>query len=212
MVVFSEYQTILPGGYYQFNTIKLDANRDGTDDYIFSLGYWGSPGMGVRLHSSFSSEHDGALLLGVTTNDTVYARTVRTFSVDSGSGMIVAYTITQNDCVRRSEEYIPVNHTSVFHPLWLCEGNQIGGTEDNFQRGSATFVYADSWPPYTNIQNDTLWVSRSESRNDCYAAPDGVPVYVGIAMRIDGILKKGWIRYKLEGSAKITFEEMAFQR
>lgn len=114
--------------------------------------------------------------------------------------------------MKRSEEYFPANHSPTFHPYWLREGDMIGGTADNYQQGSISFVYADNWPPYTDFHNDTLWISRSESRNDCHAAPDSVPVYVGVALIEKGMFKKGWIRFSLEGSAKITFYEMAFQR
>ena len=80
------------------------------------------------------------------------------------------------------------------------------------QKTGFSFVYTDSWPTNSTLVNDTLWVSRSESRFDCHAAPDGPSVYVGIAMIEDGKFKKGWIRFRLEGPAKINFEEMAFQR
>jgi hypothetical protein len=72
MKLKSDEVTILPAGYYQFSNIMLDANQDGTDDYRFSLGYWGSPGMGMKLHSSFSSVHDGALIYGAMSIDTVF--------------------------------------------------------------------------------------------------------------------------------------------
>ncbi|MBK9291959.1 MAG: hypothetical protein IPM52_10080 [Bacteroidetes bacterium] len=203
---------IHPGGYYNFETIALDANRDGTDDYKFSLGYWGSPGMGMKLHSSFSSLHDGALLFGTTTEDTLFVRTTRTFSFDPGMNMVVAYTLTKHDCMKRSVEYFPASHAPAFHPLWLNEGDLIGGTEDNFRPVAVSFVYSDSWPPSTTIINDTLWVNRSETRNDCRAVPLGQSVFVGLAMIENGKFKRGWIRFRLDGAEKITFEEMAFQR
>ncbi len=139
--------TIIPGGYYNFSTIMLDANQDGNKDFKFALGYWGSPGMGMRLHSSFSSEHDGALIYGETTSDTIFQRIVRTYGVDSGSGMIIANTLAQSDCMKRSETFYPASHATIFHPYWLREGDIIGGTDDYFQRSSASFVYTDSWPP-----------------------------------------------------------------
>jgi len=212
MKLNGEETTITPGGYYNFSTIMLDANQDGKNDFKFALGYWGSPGMGMRLHSSFSSEHDGALIYGETTSDTIFQRIMRTYGVDHGSGMIIAYTLTQSDCMKRSEEYFPASQSLAFHPIWLREGEIIGGTDDNFRRSSASFVYTDSWPPYTDFHNDTLWISRTENRSDCHCAPDGVPVYVGIALIEHGKIKKGWIRFRLEGSARITFLEMAFQR
>ncbi|MCE1200478.1 MAG: hypothetical protein LWX09_00065 [Bacteroidia bacterium] len=210
MRVNNESVTLLPGGYYNYSTIKLDANRDGTDDFIFSLGYWGSPGMGMKLHSSLSSAHDGAFIFGTETNDTVFVRSVRTYS--NYEGNIVAYTLTQSDCMRRTAEHLPKSVNKVFTPSWLNEGDAIGGAEDNFQKTGFSFVYTDSWPTNSTFINDTLWVSRSESRFDCHATPDGPSVYIGIAMIEDGKFKKGWIRFRLEGPVKINFEEMAFQR
>lgn len=210
MRVFSEAATILPGGYYQYSTIKLDANRDGTDDYVFSLGYWGSPGMGMKLHSSFSSAHDGALVFGTLSNDTVFVRKLRTYS--NNEGTIIAYTLTQTDCRQRTNEHLPTGVNEVFSPSWIGEGDLIGGSGNDFRKTAFSFVYNDSWPANSTFFNDTLWVSRSEYRSDCHAAPEGRPVYVGIAMIENGKFKKGWIRFRLDGAAKITFEEMAFQR
>lgn len=208
-MIINYYDTVLAGGYHVVNTLNIDMNNDGVDDFQLESEIWGSPGMGQIPVSAIKCLHNSAKLLGDFTYDTLFVNRDTLIQEGAYSGTWEKYLINNYTCNRIEQNDSILLITPTFE-LTILEREELISQSDNFSCDTLTLISGPrgNWPVFVGVSGDTTIYEYNVSYNDCKVFPMEKIVFVGVELDNNRL---GWIKLTIFDYYKVMLHESGIQ-
>jgi len=183
--------TTLIGGYNSPIEYKIDVDKDGTDDFMFTNVHWGSQGAGIHVQSSIKCLHSNAELYGDLKQRSYFLNldTSNHFNYyDNTTHGMISHNFT---CHRITPADDLINQSSV-NTINPIAKNDILKLNDSYFNDN--IILADGPIEYwthNSIVGDTTYHIFNNCYNDCNEFPLDEMTYIGIRLNENRL---GWIK------------------